>query len=165
MGAEGFLLIVAAVVYGYTATMLIFGTAHCLGIIFGRSHTHRAKRMRAARCLQAATAQARAAGLLMCCCCCWLCLPGCRHHHQGRADGPAPVAQPTLLPGRQEPIEPCAQLAAALLRTHLLQALADAAAAAAAPSAARVAAAASRRGGRQQRQQQCECTTACTTAG
>lgn len=33
MGAEGFLLIVAAVVYGYTATMLIFGTAHCLGII------------------------------------------------------------------------------------------------------------------------------------
>lgn len=36
MGAEGFLLIVAAVVYGYTATMLIFGTAHCLGIICGR---------------------------------------------------------------------------------------------------------------------------------
>jgi hypothetical protein len=35
MGAENFLLIVAAVVYGYNATMLLFGTFHCLSIICG----------------------------------------------------------------------------------------------------------------------------------
>jgi hypothetical protein len=35
MGTESFLLIVAAVVYGYNATMLLFGTFHCLSIICG----------------------------------------------------------------------------------------------------------------------------------
>lgn len=35
MGAESFLLLVAAVVYGYTATMLLFGTVHCFAVICG----------------------------------------------------------------------------------------------------------------------------------
>lgn len=35
MGAESLLLIIAAVVYGYTATMLLFGTLHCLAIVCG----------------------------------------------------------------------------------------------------------------------------------
>lgn len=35
MGTESFLLIVAAVAYGYTATMLLFGTFHCLSIVCG----------------------------------------------------------------------------------------------------------------------------------
>lgn len=35
MGTESFLLILAAVVYGYTATVLLFGTMHCLSLVLG----------------------------------------------------------------------------------------------------------------------------------
>jgi hypothetical protein len=35
MGAESLLLIFLCVVYGYHATVLLFGTSHCLAIIFG----------------------------------------------------------------------------------------------------------------------------------
>ena len=35
MGTESFLLLLAAIAYGYNATMLLFGTLHCCGIVCG----------------------------------------------------------------------------------------------------------------------------------
>jgi hypothetical protein len=35
MGAESLLLIFLCVVYGYHATVLLFGTSHCLAIVLG----------------------------------------------------------------------------------------------------------------------------------
>jgi hypothetical protein len=37
MGVESLLLIFLCVVYGYHATVLLFGTSHCLAIIFGEA--------------------------------------------------------------------------------------------------------------------------------
>jgi len=52
MGTESFLLIVAAVAYGYTATMLLFGTFHCLSIVCGK---HKEAACRHDCCVRAAT--------------------------------------------------------------------------------------------------------------
>lgn len=35
MGAESFLILLAAIVYGYHATLLLFGSLHCLAITCG----------------------------------------------------------------------------------------------------------------------------------
>ena len=36
MGVENLLLIFLCVVYGYHATVLLFGTSHCLALILGK---------------------------------------------------------------------------------------------------------------------------------
>lgn len=45
MGTESFLITFLAVVYGYHAVLLIFGTMHCLSILLGESRCCRSTKL------------------------------------------------------------------------------------------------------------------------
>lgn len=89
MGAENFVLLFLAVVYGYHCVLLLFGTSHCLSILLGaRALALLACSTALAACKQDAgpALHARQTAHVLCC----GLLPR-RHHYERPADGAAGV--------------------------------------------------------------------------
>lgn len=125
-GAESYLLLFLAVVYGYHSLMLLFGTSHCCSILLGELSSiwlsicdagscktslvlclHWGQRQSSHNVVRRLASLTRVHAALLGFC--------CRYHHQGPHNRSRAVAQFTMLPWHQEPSSISQELEASVL--------------------------------------------------